>query len=1020
MANPEDCYINALNEYEGQWDNMTDATKAFINTLLPQFYEKTGIKVTLSSGWRDLAHSPNGPSHHMEGTAFDVSGDELNPVEMRDLYGQMAKDLGGTPLDEYYDQQDSQWMTRGYNTTGANFHVTVTDQSGSYSGGGGGANEVGKKVQAFIDWCVKTANEEPHHYVWGAAGPTDFDCTGFLSYGMQQAGFAMEPCHGDAFDSGVIAAGWESIDYDDSMGYDKLQPGDILNNPHHVELYVGNGQVCGAHSANKPDADQISVEGWFPDGWTNIYRATGAAGMKGPGGGPKGPGGGPGSSNAYMNNIKDLGGSVELLPSKKTYCEPMYPDYLYVAGNIPCSAVEATAVNSSGQMDSTSDYAIMTGQTMQDLMGLNNEAFTTPDAMALAQRAFDPSKAELEVKVPNAGKPLNNNDSFPVDLKIEELERHLPRVKQYKMPYNKKCGVSKNVSAAILHISDWAEKRIVRLENILATTMRYVYGMGSRMFVNCQYYGGQDHRSKYKCIRCLKDDRTDDGQVMTIDQCLSCSRYEPIIGQTYDILNEVGANLANIEDDMQAGYMNMQDTLDFMRVEKMHQKKKAYKLNYQFTQTQNLNEYKFKDIWDDGVKMDWKLTPVEQQKPQINWRADVNSEDKSPAKLDSYQSGPGQTGEDQNPSLKSGEAGDWVSKHLQKMNELLEIKKKHDEKAKDSNTGSCGSDDSADSEYEKNQHAIEAVENGFAAAGTCDVDKAVDNMKNMGYEQGLQNACTEAKADPILVFTLATMKTGGDSSAEKGLFGMDGVDNTMSISDQAKKQIEALDAGGKKKGSNPIGMIQSLYGWNDDLEKLNSDSTEFTEEWVVAAGDQALMFPEFVKLYDAIKSKNTGLSQASTEMNGGTNGADFPLATADLTNAYLVQDYGVASIAENVATVSNGVIIKLPANTDIHAPCDGTFSEMAYDEQIGNFTKLSDSSCGLTFTYGGLDYMDKTSVKKGEVFGHSTERLVLRVEDQHGYTDPKGTWNKISNKLSNEKSIGKLIEEENQKTTSMS
>ena len=128
---------------------------------------------------------------------------------------------------------------------------------------------------------------------------------------------------------------------------------------------------------------------------------------------------------------------------------------------------------------------------------------------------------------------------------------------------------------------------------------------------------------------------------MTIDQCLSCSRYEPIIGQTYDILNEVGANLANIEDDMQAGYMNMQDTLDFMRVEKMHQKKKAYKLNYQFTQTQNLNEYKFKDIWDDGVKMDWKLTPVEQQKPQINWRADVNSEDKSPAKLDSYQSGPG-------------------------------------------------------------------------------------------------------------------------------------------------------------------------------------------------------------------------------------------------------------------------------------------------------------------------------------------------------------------------------------------
>ena len=137
----------------------------------------------------------------------------------------------------------------------------------------------------------------------------------------------------------------------------------------------------------------------------------------------------------------------------------------------------------------------MTGEAMRDMTGMDTNAFTTPAAMSLAQRAFDPSKAELEVKVPNAGKPLNNNDSFPVDLKIEELERHLPRVKQYKLPYNKKCGASKTVSSAILHISDWAEKRIVRLENLLATTMRYVYGMGSRMFINCQYYGGQDHRS---------------------------------------------------------------------------------------------------------------------------------------------------------------------------------------------------------------------------------------------------------------------------------------------------------------------------------------------------------------------------------------------------------------------------------------------------------------------------------------------------------------------------------------------
>lgn len=1011
-----------------QYDNLQEATKNFINVLIPAFYEKTGVKVYITSGWRP--YSSNGSQHHMNGEAFDVAGDDLNDVSLRNLYGEMAKQTGDcTPLDEYYSAgvDGAEWWDGSYwDTSGDNFHITVHgDPTGTPTGGKDPTNEAGKKVQALIDWCVKTANEEnpPHVYVSGGAGPDNFDCTGFISYGMKQAGFAIEPCHGDAFDNAVVAAGWESIDYDDSAGYDKLKPGDILSNPGHVELYVGNGQVCGAHGANKqPESEQISVEGWYPSGWTNIYRVTGAAGMKGPGG-KSGKGGkySLNDMNAYMSNIKDRGGSVELMPSKKTYCEPMYPDYMYVAGNIPCSAVEVTAINNAGRMDQMSDYSIMTGQVMQDLTGMDNGAFTTPNAMALAQRSFDPSKAELEVKVPNAGKPLNNNDPFPVDLKIEELERHAPRVKQYKLPYNKKCGVSKTISSAILHISDWTEKRIVRLENLLSTTMRYVYGMGTRMFINCQYYGGQDHRSKYCCIRCLKDDRTDDGQVMTIDQCLSCSRYEPIIGQTYDLKNEVGANLANIEDDMQMAYMNMQDTLDFLRVEKMHKKKDPYKLNYRFTETKNLNEYKFKDIWDKGVKMDWKLTPVEQQKPQINWRADINSEDKSPAKLDSYQAGPGQTSDDPGNTLKKGASGDWASKHLQQMNILLEIKKKHDEEAKKSEKSPCDGEKTQDDVYEKNKHAIEAVANGFAGAESCDLDKAIDNMKNNGYEQAIQNACKEGNADPVLVFAIAVMKTCGDIGAEHGMFNQEGVDNTMSPGDQTKKMVEAINGSDKKKGSNPIGLIQSLYGWNDDLGKLNSENTEFTEEWAVAAGEQnAPMFPEFIKLYDEISKKNTGLSQASTKINGGTDGAEFPLSTDDLAVAYLIQDYGVSCIAENVASVSNGIIIQLPQNTSIHAPCNGTFSEMAYNEQIGNFTKLTDPSCALTFTYGGLDYMDKTGVKKGEVFAHSTERLVIRIEDKHGPTDPKATWQKLCNKVSTEKSIGKLIEEENVKQASVS
>lgn len=693
----ESCNIDISGD---QWDNLQDATKEFINTLIPAFYEKTGVKVYLTSGWRP--YSSNGSEHHMNGEAFDVAGEELNDVSLRNLYGEMAKQTGDcTPLDEYYRAgvDGAEWWDGSYwDTSGDNFHITVHGSPTGTPTGGPKLDERSQKVQNFIDLAVKIANEDnpPHLYVSGGEGPDNFDCTGFLSYCLQQSGYDITPCHGEAFDDGVQAAGFQRIDYDDSQGTGPLQAGDILSNPNHVELYIGGDKVVGAHCEKANKADEVSVEGYYGDGWTEIYRYPGISGVNGPSGkGPKNSLMNNALSalmnNPFMNNIKAVGNVLVLLPSMKTYCESVYPDLMYVQGNIPCSAIEKTTIRASDTLEKTGDYAIMTGQTMQDLTGLKTTAFTTPTAQSLAQRSFDPTKAILEVKVPNAGKPLNNNDPYPVDRKIEELERHLPRVKQYKMPFNPKCGASKSVSAALLHVSDYAEKRIVRLENILATMMRYVFGMGTRMFINCQYYGGQDHRSKYACVRCLKDDRTDDGQVMTIDQCLSCSRYEPIIGQTYDFMNEVGANLANIEDDCQAGFMNMEEAINFMRVEQMHDKKKAYKLNYHTVDKKNPNERKFKDDWgDEGTVMSWMLTPVEQQKPQVNWRPDINSEDKSPKKLDSYQAGPGQTADDPGSTLKPGKSQKAMQQNLDNMNALLEVEKQHKENQKNNSSNHDG------------------------------------------------------------------------------------------------------------------------------------------------------------------------------------------------------------------------------------------------------------------------------------------------------------------------------------------
>lgn len=219
-------------------------------------------------------------------------------------------------------------------------------------------NELGKKVQACMDWCIKTASG-PAGYLLGAEGPDNYDCTGFISAGLQAAGFPISPCHGSAFDTGVVNCGFERINYSDAEGTAPLQAGDILSNPHHVELYIGNGQVVGAHSANKAHDDQVSVENWYANEWTEIYRCTGAKGVKNADGSTSVFNGrAPKSSDQGFRIIPKGGEMVHIikLPDKKTFCEPIYPDYITVSDTVPQWALDnaiqqknADAAQQSGQ-----------------------------------------------------------------------------------------------------------------------------------------------------------------------------------------------------------------------------------------------------------------------------------------------------------------------------------------------------------------------------------------------------------------------------------------------------------------------------------------------------------------------------------------------------------------------------------------------------------------------------------------------------------------------------------------------
>ncbi len=100
-----------------------------------------------------------------------------------------------------------------------------------------GGNSIG--VQA-LRWAL-TRQGDP--YVWGAAGPNAFDCSGLVMWAYAHVGISLDHYTGDQWNEG------------EHISRSQLEPGDLVfffPDISHVGMYVGNGYMIDAPTYGQP------------------------------------------------------------------------------------------------------------------------------------------------------------------------------------------------------------------------------------------------------------------------------------------------------------------------------------------------------------------------------------------------------------------------------------------------------------------------------------------------------------------------------------------------------------------------------------------------------------------------------------------------------------------------------------------------------------------------------------------------------------------------------------------------
>lgn len=632
---------------------------------------------------------------------------------------------------------------------------------------------------------------------------------------------------------------------------------------------------------------------------------------------------------------------------------------------------EKTAMTADSKIDESAmqnhpGWSIIDNNTLANGIGVRDLQGVMGNAADLKarQHLLNPKKYKTEFKKPNPGKMPNNKDPFPVDLKIEEFECHFPATRIYELDTHVHGQAA---AQAAMNVGNNAEKRLVKLENNMATLMRLLFRMGSRVRINCVYYGGQTPFEKYKCIRCLCDDRVSDGQNVQIDQCLYCTRYEPVDGQCYEILNDLGANVAVALDDNQMSYSTIQESVKLGRVEEFRTPLDKAQVDLAQVKIRNKDEVDFDTAWGEGLKMKWAYVPKEDQKTHINWRQSINDDGSGLKRLDSY------------PGNEANGGFNIVGKDNDSMSNIMKLNKEAMDTYQSSQTDGDkvmgpikagkameGAKDDVlnffkGEEYNKvkqlcagqNVNALLIACTGYAS-GSNDYNSLISKYKDCASKIGTENPAVVIAAMGTCAEVFTGKLKSGDPDKRSSYGELPRFD--MPLKQATTDGKDDKDSGNKKDDSN--NTQDAKYAWGDRDKWLWANIADrIAERMPLAGGEQNLdWFPKACYLYCIIAPL-----LSNSRFDEGDYG--FPFFD-DQFQKYGMNYSSAYGYRPQFGRMHYGIDIGSEGGAEIHAVHDGTVVEDGTGTSWGDWHGICiDHGDG---TYSRYLHCDTMSVKAGQ------------------------------------------------------